>query len=184
MRFLAVLLLFSALLPGCSCGALNNQEFDKRYPYGRGTLFTTRGIKEFADRVERQFGGKARVTALAIYPAYASFTAESQHAGEFDDYTFRDGVFTVTPVKNPAEDLAQDLFELRSVAIDKVPALLRSCMKDLGLRDGRAQYARIARNIGAPEDNNVEITVFCEEERRSGHVEYDASGKLIKVSGD
>lgn len=182
MKATLVMLLLVSLAPGCSCGTVSNAEFDKRYPYGRGTLFTTRGIKEFADRVEQQLGGKARVTALVIYPAYASFTAESQHAGDFDDYMFRDGVFTASPVKNPAKDLALDLFELRSVAIDKVPALLRTCMKDLGLRDGHAQYARIARNIGAPEDNAVVITVHCEEERHSGYVEYDATGKLLKVS--
>jgi hypothetical protein len=172
------LLLALAVLPGCSCGTINNAEFDRRYPYGRGTQFTTRGIAALTGVVERQLGGTARITSLTIYPSYASFTAESpQYAGEYDDYQYRDGRIRATAVKNPSPVLAEASFDLREVALDKLPDLLRASVREVDLVGGRVTQVHIARDW-----DRVTIKLFCDDERHSGTVEYDAAGKLIKAT--
>ena len=141
------------------------------------------GLTQAVEALRRAAGGQLLFTHFVLYPTYA--IAEARNPGrpeDLDRYVFRAGVVDPpSPVMIAGNrNLDTETFTPEEVAFARVPALVRGAPAQSGIADARVTHVIIERDTvfaaGA-----VVVRVYAGTARRSGYVEYDATGRLRKV---
>jgi hypothetical protein len=103
-------------------------------------------------------------------------TEDSTHPGQVLEYTIEDGALS-EPERAELRgtgDLATNLFNLRDVALDKLPDLLMQAAVQVDAQDGKVTRLVVRRQL--PQTDAVRLRVYVESPRLSGYADFDASG--------
>jgi hypothetical protein len=71
------------------------------------------------------------------------------------------------------------LVDLDDVSFDKIPALAKTTLRDLGYESAKVSHVIIERNL--PFSKATVIRVYASGPRDSGRIDYDATGEVLKV---
>jgi hypothetical protein len=203
-RALFLLLALAAFVaaPGCNYGARRERRSDEASAPQKGQPVTGRGLPENPTRAERtnyfqdassvpgklkeKIRGRVRLLELALYPTYAFAKIQDPVKLEnVDSYELRDGrVGDGEPVKFigqvPTEqDLEAITFDVSTIDAVAVPRMAADAIKQLGIEGGQVTHMLLKRGI--PFNNEVRWRVYVNGTRRNGSVEFDPSGRTVKV---
>lgn len=152
---------------------------------------TAGAVNYFADatsvptRYKEKIGGPTRVLELTLYPEYANAQIQDPNKKlNADQFHLRNGVVgDGAPVrftgKQPTEqDLLASTFAIDEVDWTQVPKMAADALAQLKYEDAKVSHMRLERSRAAK--GQVSWRVYVSSPRRSGSVEYDAKGTLIK----
>jgi hypothetical protein len=146
-------------------------------------VWEARGLRQALNALQRAVGGYMLMTDLVLYPDYAIVEAlDPTRRENVDRYLFRAGKVD-PPSEVPTtlnEDLEAKLFTRAQVSLSQVPRLVRDAPVQLGITGARTTHVIVQRDTVFAA-GRVVIRVYAGTARRSGYVEYDASGVLRKV---
>jgi hypothetical protein len=130
---------------------------------------------------KEKIGASVRLRDLMIYPdraiALIQDPAEPTH---FDRYTLRNGtVGKPTPVAATFVDdeKGTPTIDLDAIDFTIIPAMVKTALSELSYEDGSVTHVAL-RDMHR---KDKEWRVFVRSTRRSGMVDYDLQGKLLKV---
>ncbi len=175
----AILLLLSAglAIAGCQCGTVTSAEFDRRYPYGRGRLFTTTGIVDLQGAIGDLVGSDLGILDLTIHPDSASLEVLHQNGFDRDYYYYRNGSFGKRqPQQASVHDIRTgDVIAPENIPWNRLTELVRAAPTRLEIQDGRVRYIDVDR---------TEVRLRVEGERRAGTLSADHTGAITGAKLD
>jgi hypothetical protein len=155
---------------------------------------TTAGaVNYFADatsvptKYKEKIGGPTRVLELVLYPEYANAQIQDPNKKlNVDQFHLRKGaVDDGSPVKfmgkQPTEqDLQASTWTFEEVDFTQVPKMAADAVAQLKFEDAKVTHMILQRGRFAPNAGKLGWRVYVNSPRRSGSVEYDTKGTLIK----
>lgn len=193
--FLFVLSILSVSFLGSSCSTPNNQavnglDANSAQPQRRPTRAPD-AVKYFESVEEinkikavfaEKVGGELKVLYLNLDDNYAEIQAQNPQKPEnVDQYSYRDDAFErVLPVKiSGSGKLEDNLFNLKDVALEKIPELMRDAMeRSKDLENPQPSSVRIELN----HEGKVEIDLNVNSTRKNAFLVADAKGKFIRYT--
>ncbi len=171
----ATLLALLALVAGCRAGTLSPDEFAARWPYAAGTVYTGKGMARVMSELERRAGGPIEVTHVSLGPATAHFTVQNPTRPEnLDDWTYIGGRFLAPSPTRSDDSFTGDLFPLRDLRPEVIPAVVARATRELALEGGRVVGISISRRRGEPT-----ISVSVKGTRNTGSATFSIAGLLL-----
>jgi succinyl-diaminopimelate desuccinylase len=126
----------------------------------------------------------ARVLVLDVREHALVVQAEDMtHPSRVLEYTLENGDFP-EPVRAEVRgsgELAQNLFALKDVALEKLPELARLAVAQVDAENGRVSRVVVRRQL--PQSEAVRFRVYVESPRLNGQADFDASGNPTPALG-
>jgi len=170
----ATVTIATIVLGGCEFGTVTSSEYERRYPYGAGPMFSAGRAVQATRALHARFGADVRLTSLSISPDSVSFMVVARGTrNDVDVYTYRDDGFA-EPYPVQESDPDDESFTLDPAALAKVPELVRIAPRRAGIPDGHVEGLSYSRDRGA-----FEFYASVESPHRRGSVRFDASGGVI-----
>jgi hypothetical protein len=146
-------------------------------------VFTSRGMQQALDGLQRTIGTPVRYTEIVLYPEYAVVTARRpRHPNNLERWLFRGGKvddlgpeMVVTP-----RDLDAITFARTDVVWEVVPGLVPDARARFATKGVKTTHMIIERDPVFAQ-GQVVIRVYETSPAVSGYVEYDARGGLRRV---
>jgi hypothetical protein len=144
-------------------------------------MWTAERIAKMVAAYHQALPGKIRVLSLKIWAHRAEMTAQDPAQPEnVDEYRYHGKVDSPIPVHLVGKgSLESNLFDLDSVALDRIPDLVDQAPAKVGLSDAQVGHVLVKRNL--PFSKDVQIVVYLDGTRKGGLVKADAQGNVIEV---
>ncbi|MBI4703567.1 MAG: hypothetical protein HY744_20845 [Deltaproteobacteria bacterium] len=129
-------------------------------------------------------GSPVKALETIVYPDWAKMQAQDPKKPEnIDEYRWRKGTLEAPiPVKlsgNPdLKTIETNLYSVDDVDFAKLPSLVDDANKRLAYEEAKVTHIIVKR--GLPFSPDVRIRVYVNSPRKSGSVEYDAKGAMVK----
>jgi hypothetical protein len=131
-------------------------------------------------------GGETRVLEMLIYPEYGhAQIVDPKKPDQGDQYDIRNdvvedpGPLKFTGKQPTKEDLKFSSFDIDEVDYTAVPKIVKDAIVQLKYEDAKTTHIMLKRPL--PFNKDIRFRVYVNSPRRSGSVEYDAKGKMLKV---
>jgi hypothetical protein len=127
------------------------------------------------------------VLKLLIYPTRVTVSVQDPQKKEnVDEYVLQgESIAPPTPVQLYGGDdpgaLERNLFDLASLDFAKIPAMIADTKQRLPLEGAKVSHVFCERAL--PFRQDVICRVHLSGTRKSGMVEYDLQGRMVKVHG-
>lgn len=136
-----------------------------------------------AEVAEARGADPLRILRTAIYPTYSFTQVQDPSIPEnVDEYGWRDGLLDdPAPVRLVGGgDLEANLFSDDEVRWKVIPDLVAGALDVTEIADGEVTHIIVQRNL--PFSDQVVIRVYVNSPRKSGFIEADAQGNVIRVN--
>jgi hypothetical protein len=136
-----------------------------------------------AEVAEARGADPLRILRTAIYPTYAFTQVQDPSIPEnVDEYGWRDGLLgEPAPVRLVGDgDLEANLFSDTDVRWKAIPDLVAGALSVTEIADGEVTHVIVQRNL--PFSDQVVIRVYVDSPRKSGFIEADAQGNVLRVN--
>ena len=139
-------------------------------------------VVRWSKELRTRAGGGVRVLSLDVREHGVTAQVEdSGRPGEVLEYEL-DSEKVTEPRRAELRgtgELAQNLFPLRDVAIDRIPDLTTLAATQVDPEAGKVVRVLVRRQL--PHTDAVRFRVYVESPRLSGHVDFDASGNALSA---
>ncbi|MEU4096240.1 serine/threonine-protein kinase [Streptomyces sp. NPDC026673] len=140
------------------------------------TLLSTTGGRSMAD-VVKSVSGSTKVLELTLYPDYAIFDAPTKTDKEiYDTFQYRGGEASLWTDGRTVDDTP--LIDLRTVAWDALPALMRRAEKDCKVPDAEHVYVIVRSELIG---KTPYMSVYRVDSHRTCYVQATLKGKVTRV---
>jgi hypothetical protein len=150
-------------------------------------------LREAAPRIKEAFGGKIKLLQMTIYDKYLWFQAKSPKDGEITQYKYDINGVTSSELSNLSDPtpievrmhefkLEDLLFDFDDVNLALAPELGKKACARLNLPDGKVSLYTIERRAKREFQSKDLVTrwsIFCQQGRKSGYVDYDMTGNEL-----
>jgi hypothetical protein len=150
-------------------------------------------LRDAAPRIKEAFGGKVKLLEMTIYEKYLWFQAKSPKDGEVTQYQYNINGVTSSELSNLGDHTPievrmhqfkiEDLyFDLDDVNLALAPELGKKACARLNLPDGKVSLYTIERRAKRDFQSKALVTrwtIFCQQGRKSGYVDYDTAGNEL-----
>jgi hypothetical protein len=147
-------------------------------------LFSGNGARDMIAEVATARGADPlRILRSVIYPTYSFTQVQDPSITEnVDEFGWRDGLLSdPAPVRLVGGgDLEAHLFSDSEVRWKVIPALIDGALDVTEIADGEVTHVIVERNL--PFTDQVVIRVYVNSPRKSGFIEADAQGNVIRVN--
>ena len=135
------------------------------------------------DELARGVGPTYRVQRFVIYPGYlVAYVEPPDLPGELDRWTVYPGsnVSGPVPEQNPSPGFEDELFAVEEIDVAVLATLGGRAATELGIEP---DLTYLIVNRSAADGNQVLVSAYVSNERRSGYVRFALDGTLISVHG-
>ena len=141
------------------------------------------GAVELLTKYQAKLGSPIHAVELTMHATHASLTAQDpKHPDQLGRYSYQEGTVgagSPEPSARYRGSLARHLFKLEDLPLARLPTLVTEATAALGFEQGEPSHVIIRRGGGSV--GGVTIRVYARNDRHSGSVEFDGTGKLRKV---
>jgi hypothetical protein len=172
-------------LTGCDQGAAATPRRSEGVTDATGTLSTFEHDEtgRWVAVVRAELGPRIRALSLDARPDGVVVQVEDAKApGEILEYEIRAGVLS-PPARAELKgsgNLRENLFLLRSAALERVPDMVSDAVKHVDPMDGRVERVLLRRQL--PHASDVRFRVYVQSPRLSGYVDFEADGRPVTDS--
>ena len=150
-------------------------------------------LREAGPRIKEAFGGKVTLLEMTIYDKYLWFQAKSPKDGEVTQYKYDINGVTSSELSNLGDHTPievrthqfkiEDLyFDLNDINLALAPELGKKACARLNLPEGKVSLYTIERRTQRKflsKELVTRWTIFCQQGRKSGYVDYDLTGNEL-----
>lgn len=145
-------------------------------------FFESDALAKFEPKIAEKIGGEVKALDLTVYENYLKIqTQDPKKKENVDSYDYKNGVITEpVPVRlYGGGSLEQNLFNLKDVNLDKIPALIDEAReKSKDLEGAKVSHVIVKKDL--PFSNKVKIRVYLTGTRKSAWLVADQSGKVLE----
>jgi hypothetical protein len=130
-----------------------------------------------------ELGPKARVLSLDARPERVALQVEDEKArGQVLEYEVKGGSLS-QPVRaelRGSGSLDANLFPFRSVSLERLSEMMSQAVAKIDAGEGKVERVLLRRQL--PHSSEARFRIYVESPRVSGHVDFEADGRIVSSS--